>query len=83
MSSPGNKILEIGATANVSETLLTIFKKIFETYHYIGINIKANSAGNLSYTLIQFNGFPVLYLECMLEPVRIIGVAKEPGGNKV
>ena len=53
---PGNEILEIGATANVSETLLTLFKKISKTYHCVGINIKVNQADNLPYSLIQCNG---------------------------
>jgi len=79
----GNEILEIGATPNMFETLLTPFKKIFETYHYIGITIKANSVDNLPYTLIQCNDFPVLHLECMLEPVRIIAVAEKPSGKKL
>lgn len=52
---PGNEILEIGATGNVSETLLTFFKGISETYHCVGINIEFNSADNLPYTLIQCN----------------------------
>ena len=52
----GNEILEIGATANVSETLLSVFKHISRTYHCVGINIKANSTDNLPYTLIQCNG---------------------------
>jgi len=52
----GNEILEVGATANVSETLLSIFKNISKTYHCVGINIKVNSADNLPYTLIQCNG---------------------------
>jgi hypothetical protein len=76
-------LLEIGATANVSETLLTPFKKIIETCHYIRINSKANSASNLPYTLIQCNDFPVLHLEFILQPLGIIGVARKPGGDRL
>lgn len=52
----GNEILEIGATANVSETLLTLFKSVSGDYHCVGINIEFNSGDNLPYTLIQCNG---------------------------
>lgn len=52
----GNEILEIGATANVSETLLTIFKNISDNYHCVGINSMVDSADNPPYTLVQCNG---------------------------
>lgn len=74
---------EISTTPNVFETLLTPFKKIFETYHYMGITIKANSADNLPFTLIQCKDFPVLHLQCMLDPERIIAVAKKSSGNRL
>jgi len=53
---PGNEILEIGATANVDTTLLTLFKDISEAYHCIGINIKVKPVDHLPYTLIECNG---------------------------
>jgi hypothetical protein len=52
----GHEILEIGATANVSETLLCLFKKISTDYHCTGINIDVNPTDNLPYTLIKCNG---------------------------
>ena len=55
-SPAGNEILEIGATTNVSETLLTLFKNMSPNYHCVGINIDCNSANNLPYTLVQCNG---------------------------
>jgi len=52
---PGNKILEIGATENVSETLLTLFRNISKSYDCVGINMEVRPVDNLPYTLIQCN----------------------------
>jgi len=53
---PGREILEIGATENMPETLLTLFRELSETYHCVGINIHVGPADNLPYRLIQCNG---------------------------
>lgn len=53
---PGREILEIGATENIPETLLTLFRGISESYHCVGINIQVGSTDNLPYSLIQCNG---------------------------